>query len=199
MFGWAGKNLRVDLSKRKVVKEPLNKELVHRFIGGRGINSKTLFDELEPGINPYSPDNKLIFGTGPLAGTFAPASARWTVTTKSPLTGILGDAHAGGHWAAELKFAGYDHIVLQGKAKKPVYLSIDDCDIELRDASEIWGEDTWKTQRFIKEDLGDPNIQVVCIGPAGERLVRFACIIHSLKRAAGRTGMGAVMGSKNLK
>jgi aldehyde:ferredoxin oxidoreductase len=168
------------------------------FLGGRGINSKILFDELRPRVDPLGPENLLVFGTGPLAGTLTPSS-RWTVTAKSPMTGGHGDAHAGGNWASELKFAGYDHVIVQGRAKKPVYISIDDNDVQLNDASDIWGEDTWKTQQMIREELREPALQIACIGQAGEKLVRFANIMHELKRAAGRGGMGAVMGSKRLK
>jgi aldehyde:ferredoxin oxidoreductase len=197
-YGWAGNILRVDLSKGKVSKQPLDKSLIRNFLGGRGINTKTLFDEVSAGIDPFDPENRLIFGTGPITGIPISAS-RWTVTAKSPLTGCHGDAHAGGHWAPELKFAGFDHIVIQGRTNKPVYLWIDDQKVELKSAEGLWGKNTWETQKTIREELGDPNIQIVCIGEAGENLVRFANVMHELKRAAGRTGMGAVMGSKNLK
>ena len=199
LCGWAGTILRVDLTIGKVSKVPIDPGLARRFIGGRGMNSEILRQETAPGIDPLGPENLLIFGTGPLAGTSSPSSGRYTVTAKSPLTGILGDANSGGFWAPELKYAGYDHIVIRGRADKPVYLWIDDEHVEIKDARGLAGKDTWETADIIKEHLGDDDIQVTCIGPAGERLVRFASIINNLSRAAGRTGVGAVMGSKKLK
>lgn len=198
-YGWAGTILRVDLTKGKIVKQPLDKYLAKNFIGGRGINSKILFDETEVGIDAFSPENLLIFGTGPLNGTLSPNSGRYTVTAKSPLTSTLGDANAGGFWGPELKFAGYDHIVIKGRAKTPVYLWIDDDVVEIKRAAHIWGRDTWETDKILKQETGDQEVQVASIGPAGENLVRFACVINNLTRAAGKMGMGAVMGSKNLK
>ena len=197
--GYAGAILRIELAKGKVKKQPLNEEMVKKFVGGRGINSKILYDETEPGMDAFSPDNPLIFGTGPLNGTLSPSSGRWTVTSKSPLTGILGDANAGGNFGPELKFAGYDHLVIKGKAKKPVYLFIDDDEVQIRKADHLWGKDTWETDRIIKDEIGDREIQIAYIGPAGENLVRIACVMSNLTRAAGKTGQGAVMGSKNLK
>lgn len=191
--------IRIDLSKKKSTIEYINKELVAKFIGGRGINSALLYNEVPAGIDPFSPENRIIFGTGPLTGTLSPASGRYTVSSKSPLTGIHGDSNAGGFWGPELRFAGYDHLIIQGRSKKPVYIWINDNNIEIRDASHIWGKTTWETELSIQEELGDPDIQVASIGQAGEKLVRYACIINNKWRAAGRTGMGAVMGSKNLK
>ena len=198
-YGYAGRILRIDLSRKKIVKAELDKGLAKAFIGGRGINSKILFDELNPGIDAFSPDNPLIFGVGPLIGTLSPSSGRYTVSSKSPLTGILGDANSGGFWAPELKYAGYDHIVIKGLSSEPVYLWIDDDCVEIRNAKHLWGLDTWQTDKAIKQEIGDNDIQIACIGQAGENLVRYACIINNLARAAGRTGMGAVMGSKRLK
>ena len=189
----------IELSRGKVQKQPLNEEMVKNFVGGRGINSKILFDETTPGIDPLSPNNTLIFGTGPLNGTLSPSSGRWTVTSKSPITGILGDANAGGSFGPELKFAGYDHVVIKGKAEKPVYLFIDDDQVHIRKADHLWGKDTWETDKIIKQELGDREIQIAYIGPAGENLARIACVMSNLTRAAGKTGQGAVMGSKNLK
>jgi aldehyde:ferredoxin oxidoreductase len=191
--------LRVDLTRKKVVKQSLPDELARNYLGGRGANAKILWDELKAGVDPLSPDNILVFGIGPANGTLAPASGRYNVSAKSPLTGFFGDANSGGHWAAELKYAGYGNLVFYGRADKPVYLWIDDDDVELRDATRLWGKDTWETEDTITEELGDPEIKVACIGPAGENLVRCACVINEKTRAAGRTGMGAVMGSKNLK
>lgn len=200
-YGWAGRMLLVDLSRQKVVVKDFYewRQLAYSYIGGRGINSRLIYDLVDPKIDPLSPENVLIFGVGPLVGTMAPACSRFTVSAKSPLTYTLGDTNAGGHFAAELKFAGYDHIIFTGRSDKPVYLWIDDGDVELRDASKTWGKDTWETQDEIREEVGDPDVKIACIGPAGERLVRFACIIHGSKRAGGRTGMGCVMGSKRLK
>jgi len=199
MFGWAGKILKVDLSREKIIEEPLDKDLAANFLGGRGINVKILYDELKPKTDPLGPKNVLIFGCGPLTGTLSPGSGRFNVTTLSPLTRILGDSNCGGWWAPELKFAGYDHIVICGRAEKQVYLWICDGESELRDASNLWGKDSVETQEIIREELGDPEIQVVNIGQAGERLVKFANIRTGLKNSAGRTGTGAVMGSKRLK
>jgi aldehyde:ferredoxin oxidoreductase len=149
--------------------------------------------------DPYSPEAPLIFGVGPLGGTLAPCSGRFSVTFKSPLTGIFGDANCGGHWGPELKMAGYDHIVIAGKARHPVYLWIDNDRIQIRDARPLWGKDTWETDELVREDIGERTAQVAYIGPAGENLVRFAAIICNHARAAARCGPGAVMGSKNLK
>jgi len=198
MYGWQGKILRVDLSKEKLEIIPLSENMCLNFIGGRGINAKILFDEVQSGIDAFDPSNCLIFGSGPLSGTLAPGAGRFNVTSKSPL-GFLGDSNAGGHWAPQLKYAGFDHLVIVGKAKRPVLLLIQNGNAELVDAEGLWGLDTWQTQRRIRKKFKDPRIEVVCIGPAGEKLVRFASVRTALKRSAGRTGMGAVMGSKNLK
>lgn len=198
MYGWAGKILRTDLSNEKIVKQSLDKKLKTMFIGGRGINVKILYDEVKPEIDAFDPENRLIFGSGPLVGALAPGASRFNVTAKSPLT-FLGDSNAGGFWSSELKFAGYDHIVVSGRARKPIYLWICDDDVELRDATRIWGMDTWETQWAIRKELKDEAVQIACIGQAGENLVRFAQVKTGPKRSAGRTGMGAVMGSKNLK
>ncbi|WGI17613.1 aldehyde ferredoxin oxidoreductase family protein [Methanonatronarchaeum sp. AMET-Sl] len=197
--GWSGNQLEVDLDREKAVVKEMDRSLVEGFIGGAGYNAKILYDRVDPNTDPLGPDNVLCFGNGPLSGTPAPSSSRYTVTSKSPVTGIFGDSNSGGHWGPELHNAGFDHVFIRGRADKPVYLWIDDHDVELRDASELWGLDTWETTEAIQEDLGDPSVRVACIGPAGENLVKFACVISDMHRAAGRTGMGAVMGSKNLK
>ena len=197
-FGYAGKILRVDLTSNKIKEEELREDFAKKFIGARGINSKILYDEVKPGVDPFSPENRLIFGTGPLAGTMLPAGCRFTVTARSPLTMGHGDANAGGFFAPELKFSGFDHIIFHGRSKKPSYLFINDGKAELRSAEQIWGKNTWNTQELIQKELGDEDIQIACIGPAGENMVKNACIIHGLKRAAAK-GMGSVMGSKNLK
>ena len=182
-----------------VQKKALTEDLAHKYIGQAGINARLLYDMVAPGADPLSPEAPLIFGVGPLAGTLAPCSGRFSVTFKSPLTGIFGDSNCGGHWASELKMAGYDHIVITGKSESPVYLWIDNDKVQLRDARSLWGKDTWETDDLIKQDVGERTAQVVTIGPAGENLVRFAAIICNLARAAARCGPGAVMGSKNLK
>ena len=199
MYGWMGTILRVDLSSGKIEKEPLSDRLRLNYIGGRGINSRILYDSVGPEVDPLSPENTLIFGTGTVVGTIAPSAGRITATAKSPLTGILGDGNAGGHFSAMMKRAGYDHIVFTGKAEKPVYLWIDNDHVELRPADHLWGKTTSETEERIHKELGDPMIKIGAIGPAGERLVKYASIMFETCHAVGRTGMGAVMGSKNLK
>ena len=198
-YGWAGTVLNIDLTASKIEKEPLDRSFAKKYLGASGFNSAKLFELVRPEVDALSPDNVLMFGIGTLTGTLAPGSARLTVTAKSPLTDIFGDSNMGGFWSTEVKFAGYDEIVLFGKAEHPVYLWIDNDRVQTRDASHLWGKSTWDTARMIKEELEDFEIKVLCIGPAGENLVRFANIICPTKRAAGRAGMGAVMGSKNLK
>jgi len=197
--GYAGRILRVDLSEEKLETVPLPRELIINYIGGRCINAKILYDEVPSGIGPLDPQNHVVVGAGPLAGTIAPSTGRFNVTTKSAITGIFGDSNSGGHWAPELKYAGFDHVIISGKAKKPLYLWISDGQAELRDASGLWGKDTWETTEAICKELGDFEIQVLCIGPAGENLVKYACLINNFSRAPGRGGAGAVFGAKKLK
>ncbi|MDI6819839.1 MAG: aldehyde ferredoxin oxidoreductase family protein [Candidatus Hodarchaeaceae archaeon] len=197
--GYTGKYLRVDLSRGKVVELPLKKEWARNYIGGSGMAARILYDEVPPEVEPLSPRNLLIFATGPVTGTVYPPSGRYCVVTRAPLTGIWGEAHSGGYFGPELKYAGYDLVVLQGRSVKPVYLAIDDGRAELRSAGKLWGKNTAETTDILEEEFGDPQVRVACIGPAGERLVKFACIMNEHSRAAGRTGVGAVMGSKNLK
>jgi aldehyde:ferredoxin oxidoreductase len=199
IFGWRGAILRVDLTTGQITRENLSEELRMNFIGGRGINSKLLFDETGPRTDPLGAENILIIGTGPINGTLAPSSGRFTVTAKSPYTGILGDANGGGDWSVELKYAGYDFLVVRGKADRPTYIFIDDGKVEVRDAQHLWGKDVWEVNRLLKKELRDDRVKVMCIGLAGENRVRFACPIVNAFHAPGRTGMGAVMGSKNLK
>jgi len=198
LYGYVGNILRVHLSKEKLIEEKLPAELAKGYIGGRGLNSRVLYDEVNRDVDPLDAENVLIFGVGPLNGTTSPSSGRWTVTAKSPLTNILGDANAGGQFGAELKYAGFDQIIVKGRAEKPVYLLVHDGSAEIRDARHLWGKTTWETEEIIKKEIGG-DVKVACIGPAGENLVRFACIICDLSRAAGRCGLGAVMGSKRLK
>lgn len=198
MYGWTGKILRVNLTNHSVSVEDLDAKLARDFIGSRGLGAKFLYDEVEPKVDPLSPENKLIFATGPLTGTLAPGGSRYTVITKSPLTGAIANSNAGGHFPAELKFAGFDLIIFEGKAKKPVYLWIENEKVEIRDATKLWGKSVPETEDLIRAET-DEFAKVACIGPAGENLVRFANIINDKGNAAGRSGVGAVMGSKNLK
>jgi aldehyde:ferredoxin oxidoreductase len=194
-----GQVLRVDLTQGKSTVQQLPHELVLNYLGGTGFAARILFDELRPGMDAFSPENRLIFATGPLTGTLWPTAGRWAVYAKSPLTGIWGESHCGGFFGPELKYAGYDMLILQGRAKQPVYLWIDDGTVEILPAKDLWGRNTAETTDIIRELHGDKEIEVACIGPAGERLVRFACIMNNFQDAAGRVGLGAVMGSKNLK
>jgi aldehyde:ferredoxin oxidoreductase len=190
----------VDLSSRQVCETPLEAEWARHYLGGAGFNARRLIDLVPMDADPLGPGNVLMIGAGPLVGTFSPAgSGRFTITSKSPQSGIFGDAAMGGFFAAEMKFAGYDQIVFTGCSEKPVYVYLEDDQVSIRDASHLWGQDTWQTQRLLFKELQDEKVQIVCIGPAGERRVRFANVMHMLKHAAGRSGMGAVMGSKNLK
>jgi len=199
MYGWMGAILRVDLTSGKIEKEPLSNRLRLNYLGGRGINSRILYDSVGPGVDALSPENTLIFGTGTVVGTIAPSAGRITVTAKSPLTGILGDGNSGGHFSVEMKRAGYDHIVFTGKAERPVYLWIENDHVELRPAEHLWGKTTSETDEEIHRELGDPMVKIAAIGPGGENLVKYASVIFETCHAVGRTGMGAVMGSKNLK
>lgn len=198
-YGWAGTILNIDLSKGKIFRQTLDKSLALGYIGGRGLNLKLLFDYLKPGVDPLGPGNPLIIGTGPCGGTIVPGSCRLTITAKSPVTGFIGDSNCCSNFSAEMKYAGYDVIAFYGKASHPIYVWIEDDKVELRDAEHIWGKSTWETQSIIKEEVGDYSVPVLAIGPAGENLVKFASIITGLGRAAGRCGVGTVMGSKLLK
>lgn len=198
IYAYTGKILRVDLSSRQISTEPTIK-YAREWLGGRGIGQRILYSELQPWITPFEPANRLIVETGPLCGTLAPGATRHSIASKNVFSHGVGTANSGGHFASELKFAGYDFIVFTGKASTPVYLWIDDDKVEVKDARGAWGKTTWDTDEFIKKEIGDENIQIMCIGPAGENLVKGACIITNRNRAAGRCGLGAVMGSKNLK
>ncbi len=198
MYGWMGKIIRIDLTAGSVHYEPLSEELRRDFIGGRGINSKMLYDATDSNTSPFSPENVLIFGTSPLSGTAAPSTPRCTVSAKSPLTGILGDANFGGFFAPALKACGFDHLVVTGKAEAPVQIVISGGEAEIRPAEHLWGRSTHETETMIRQRANGKKIHIAAIGLAGEKLVRTACIVHG-HNVAGRTGMGAVMGSKNLK
>ena len=199
MYGWTGKIVRVNLTDGVTTKEDLNMDWARDYVGARGLAGKYLFEEMDPSVDPLSPDNVLVMATGPLTGTGASTSSRYSAVTKGPLTGAITGSSSGGHWAAELKFAGYDMIILEGVSAEPVYLWIYDDTVELRSAGGIWGRTVWDAEDLIRIDAGVPDCSIAGIGPAGENLVRYACIMNDLHRAAGRSGVGAVMGSKNLK
>jgi len=196
--GYTGKILRINLTDKRAREEDLPLEIAKDYIGGAGFGIKYLYDEVPAGADPLGPDNKLIFASGPFSGTTIPCASRMAVTAKSPLTGAVGMALTGGYFPVELKFAGYDALILEGKATKPTYVSIKKGDVKFRSAKKVWGMKTTDTQQIIKNELNDQNVRIACIGPAGENLSKMACIINEL-RAAGRKGLGAVMGSKNLK
>ena len=198
-YGYEGKILRVNLSTGTISREEPEDDFYRRYLGGTALIGYYLLRELKPGIDPLGPDNKLVFATGVVTGVPVGGTGRNSVGAKSPLTGAYGDAQAGGYWGVELKHAGYDAIIVEGKAEKPVYLWIKDDQVEIRDADHLWGKTIGESQRIIRQELGDQLVRTAQIGPAGENLVRYACIINDLRHAAGRTGMGAVMGSKNLK
>ncbi|MEA2039490.1 MAG: aldehyde ferredoxin oxidoreductase family protein [Thermodesulfobacteriota bacterium] len=206
MFGWKGKILRVNLSKGKCFVEDMPLDLARNYIGGRGMGLKILTDEIDPVIDALSEENKLIFATGPLTGTGAPAGGRFIVVSKSPLTGGICNPCCGGYFGANLKYAGYDLVIVEGKSTEPVYLYIRDDVVELRPAGYLWGKWATDTEETLKAKIEDEfdsweasNTAVVSIGPGGENLIRFACIMADGGRAAGRSGLGAVMGSKKLK
>ena len=183
-----GKLLRVNLSNSTISEEEIPEEKMKMFLGARGLGSKYLADEVAPDIDPLSPDNKLIFAPGPLSGTTAPTGGRYNVITKGPLTGTIAASNSGGFFGAELKFAGYDMVIVEGKAEKPVYLSIRDDEVKIEDASDLWGKDTHTTTDMLLEKFGDKRAKVACIGPAGEKLVKFAAIINEKDRAYRNSG-----------
>jgi len=199
LYGYNGKILRVDLSKGTISVDVLDELFCRKYIGGAGFVSYFLWKELPQGVDPLGPDNKLIFAVGPVTGISLSGSGRHCIGAKSPLTGGYAKSESGGFWGAELKHAGYDAIIVEGKAEKPVYLWIQDGEASIRDASSLWGMASKETEQAIRTELGDNRVRLVNIGPGGENLVRFACVINDLKDAAGRGGLGAVMGSKKLK
>jgi len=199
VVGLTGRMLRVDLSSGEVKAVATPRDRFERFLGARGVGASMLFDELEPHTDPLSPANKLIFLTGPLVGTMAPGANKVTVSFRSPLTETYSFSLCGGHLAPEIKFAGFDGLVIEGRSDRPVYLSIDNGKATLRDAAHLWGKLTHDTEDALRAELGDPELRVAAIGPAGERQVRYACIQADYHREFGRGGGGAVMGSKNLK
>jgi aldehyde:ferredoxin oxidoreductase len=198
-MSWAGKILRVNLTAGTVKSEPLNMGWARAYLGSRGLASKYLVEEIDAKVDPLSPANKIIWATGPLTGTMASTGGRYTVVTKGPLTGAIACSNSGGYWGAELKMAGWDMVIFEGKSPKPVYLNIQDGVAELRDAAHLWGKTVWETEATLKKELQDPLARVSSIGGAGENGVLYAAVVNDLHRAAGRSGVGAVMGSKNLK
>ena len=198
MHGYIGKLLRINLKQRSFAVEDLNMDNAKNFIGGRGLGTKMFMDEVDPKIDPLSPENKLMIVCGPLTGTTAPTGGRYMVVTKSPLSGTIASSNSGGHWGAELKSAGYDAIIIEDKADVPVYITIQDDKIEIKDAVNLWGKVVSETTDMLKQEMPE-KARVLTIGPAGEKLSKMAAIMNDYDRAAGRSGVGAVMGSKNLK
>ena len=198
IHGYCGKILRIDLNSGMIKEQKLDEILIKKYIGGRGFGAKFLYEETGEKTNALGPENVLMFFTGPLVGTILPGSSRYGVFAKSPLTGIFGEGTVGGYLGAELKYAGYDGITITGRADKPVYLWVHDDGAELKSAEHLWGRTTHETESILKDEI-DEKAKIASIGPAGEKLVRYACITADFGRQAGRTGMGAVMGSKLLK
>ncbi|MEO0235161.1 MAG: aldehyde ferredoxin oxidoreductase family protein [candidate division WOR-3 bacterium] len=206
LYGWKGKILRVNLSKKEWQVEKLGEELTRYYLGGRGIGTKLFWEEVDPNVDPLGPQNKLIFCTGPLVGTGVPAGSRFLVVSKSPLTSTIANPNCGGHFGSMLKYAGYDFLIIEGAASNPVYLFIENEKIEIKDATHLWGKWVSETEMALRHEVGgefDPwkgnNLSIALIGPAGENLVKFASIISDGGRTVGRSGLGAVMGSKKLK
>ncbi|HEX7540948.1 MAG TPA: aldehyde ferredoxin oxidoreductase family protein [Anaerolineales bacterium] len=199
MNGYLGKILRVDLSRNRLWDETLNEDYARNYVGGSGLAARYLYDMLEANTDPLGPENPLFFLTGPLVGTSMSSAGRYSVCARSPLTGIWGEANSGGFFGPELRYAGYDGVLITGKAEQPVWLSIVAGQAALHKAGDLWGCDIYDTQTRLREALGDPKVRVACIGLAGENLVKLAGIANDHGRFAARTGLGAVMGSKNLK
>ncbi len=198
-MAWARKVLRVNLSEGTCKSEPLNMDWAHKYLGQRGLATKYLTEEVDPKVDPLAPENKLIMTTGPLTGTCASTAGRYSVVTKGALTGAIACSNSGGFFGNEMKNAGWDMIIFEGKAPKPVYLLVENDKAELIDGAEVWGTSVWDTEEHIKQKHQDPLIRVASIGVSGEKGVKFACVVNDMHRAAGRSGVGTVMGSKNLK
>ena len=198
MKGFEGKLLIVNLSSKEISEEQINDPIAEKFLGGAGYACKYLYDQIDKDTDPLSPDNILMFMTGLFCGSNAPTSGRFVVCAKSPLTGIWGESNCGGFFGPELRKTGYDGIVIKGASENPVYLDINESGAEIKDASHLWGKGIFETHKMLKEKSGSQLTRVACIGQAGENLVKYA-IVGSEDKAAGRTGMGAVMGSKKLK
>ncbi|MCE2680926.1 MAG: aldehyde ferredoxin oxidoreductase family protein [Burkholderiales bacterium] len=198
-MAWAGKILRVNLTTGTCASEPLRMDWVKQYLGQRGLATKYFTEEVDAKVDPLSPENKIICATGPLTGTMASTGGRYSVITKGPLTGAIACSNSGGYWGAELKFAGWDMIIFEGKSPKPVYLFVQDDKAELLDAGDLWGKSVWETEPAIKNKHQDPLIRVSTIGRAAETGCLYAAVVNDLHRAAGRSGVGTVMASKNLK
>ncbi|NKB36434.1 MAG: aldehyde ferredoxin oxidoreductase [Gammaproteobacteria bacterium] len=198
-MAWQGQILRVNLSDQSISFEALNQEWAQSYLGQRGIASKYLLEEMDPAADALSPENKLIFATGPLTGTMASTGGRYSVVCKGALTNAIACSNSGGMFGAELKFAGYDMVIFEGRATEPVYLYINDDQVELISAKHLWGKTVWETEPALKSFHQNASVKVASIGPAGEKGNRFACVVNDLHRAASRSGVGAAMGSKNLK
>ena len=199
MFGYQGKFLQIDLSSGDTAVLPIKEEDAKKYIGGTALSARMIYDQVKPGMDPLAPSSPLIFATGPLTGSSIPMVSRSSLCGVSPYTGIWGEATTGGVFPFGLKNCGFDGIIITGKAKKPVYLLVNDGSVEIKNASHLWGKDTYQTQALLKDELKDLKHSVSCIGKAGENLVPYACVINDKGRAAGRCGLGALMGSKNLK
>lgn len=199
VYGYNGKVLRVDLTRGSISVEELEEDFYRRYFGGTGLIAYYLLKEQRPAVDPLSPENKMVFATGVVTGAPVGGSGRNAIGTKSPLSNAFNTSEVGGYWGAELKRAGYDAVIIEGKAEKPVYLWIQDGKAEIRDAAHLWGKSVGETQEIMRQELGDPGVRTALIGPGGEQLVRFACVVNDLSHFAGRGGTGAVMGSKNLK
>jgi len=196
--GFFGRLLRIDLTERKHHVEEIDPEILRDYVGGSALAARILYEELPAGTDPLGPENKLVYTVGPFTGTRIPCASRLNISTKSPLTGGLGSSLSGGFFPVEMKWAGYDAIVIEGRSEEPVYISVNDDRVSIRNAEKYWGLDTQDTQVYLKEELKDQNFRISCIGPAGENQILISCIMNEA-RAAGRKGVGAVMGSKNLK
>ena len=197
--GYNCKILRVNLSTNSITTEEITESFCRKYLGGAGFVAYYLLKELRAGVDPLGPENKLVFATGPLTGIKLSGSARHCVGAKSPLSNTIAKAEAGEYWGVELKYAGFDAVIVEGKAEKPVYISIVDGQVAINDAAHLWGKNTKETQEIIRAEMKDARARVALIGPGGEKLVKYACIMHGLFDAAGRGGLGAVMGSKKLK
>ncbi|MGD0154080.1 MAG: aldehyde ferredoxin oxidoreductase family protein [Thermacetogeniaceae bacterium] len=198
MYGWVGKVLRVNLTTGEIKKETLDPVEAKKYIGARGLGTRLWLKDCDHLVEPLSEGNNILFVTGPLTGTLATNAGRYNVVTKAPLTGAMAASNSGGYWGPELKYAGYDAVIFEGKSEKPVYLWINDDKVEIRSAEHLWGKDVNETTDTLRNET-DYDAKVACIGPAGENQVLFACIMNDYTRAAGRSGVGAVMGFKNLK
>jgi len=198
-MAWQNKILRVNLTTGKCSTEPLNREWAQAYLGQRGLGSKYFVNEVDPAVDPLSPDNKLIIATGPLTATTAPTGGRSSAITKGALTGAIAASNTGGMFGAELKMAGYDLLIIEGRASSPVFLWIQNNVVELRSAEDLWGKSVWETEPWLRNTLGEPQAKIASIGRAGEIGVKYACIVNDIDRAYGRSGVGTVMGSKLLK